>query len=76
MKTVSKTLMTILMVGFASKSYSQINNLVIGKLNLEPGTILKLNAVQGRAEAKWKGFPKCVTEVIQKVCFILCLKAF
>lgn len=69
MRQKQKMLILLLLIGFSTKVFSQVDNLVIGKLNLEPGTVLKLDALHGRAQASWKGFPKCVPQSDSKSLF-------
>jgi hypothetical protein len=48
------------MIFSSNYSHSQIDKKIIGKLVLEPGTVLELNAVSGGVTASWRGFPHCV----------------
>lgn len=53
-------LLSIISFSMITQTFANsIDNLVLGKLTLEPGTALELNALSGRSESKWDGLPKC-----------------
>lgn len=66
----SLILLNIITLSMITQTFANsVDNLVLGKLTLEPGTTLALNALSGRSESEWRGFPTCTPRSNKKSIF-------